>query len=120
MILLMGKFSKYISRNRIQNFKYFLYFSKRCDEELTDPFSLTKFSSTIEVILKYSHHLNIDLEPRCNKGRTPLHYLYQTRSKKYVEAFLKAAKEEYNIEFDLNVQDKDGLTPLTGTRSLYF
>ena len=76
-------------------------------------FSLTKFSPTIEVILKYSHQIydNINLEPRCSKGRTPLHYLYETRSKKYVEQFLKAAKEEYNIEFDLNAQDKDGLTP---------
>jgi len=88
--------------------KTYLNFS---ESEITEPFSLTKFSSVIEILLKYSKDGNIDLEPRCNKERTPLHYLYQTRSKEYVDQFLKAAKEEYNIEFNLDARDINGITP---------
>ena len=87
------------------------HFRRPIDAKVREPFSLTNFSPLIEVILKYSKDGNIDLEPRCNMGRTPLHYLYQTRSKNNVDQFLRAAKEEYNIEFDLNARDSDGLTP---------
>ena len=51
------------------------------------------------------------MEARCNKGRTPLHYLFETRNEADVERFLKIAKEKYNIEFDLDARDNDGLTP---------
>ena len=70
------------------------------------------------MILKYSNDAKIDLEARDNQGRTPLHYLFRSipeddieRSKETIELFLKAAKEKYNIEFDLTARDKDGLTP---------
>ena len=84
----------------------------------------TKDRNCIWVILKYSKDAKIDLEARCSKGKTPLHYLYETRSEKYVDQFLKAAKEDYNIEFDLHAKDNDGLTPhqMTETynkRSIY-
>ena len=81
------------------------------DEALTFPFTLYKFSPVAEVILKYIKKLDIDLEARDKQGKTPLHVLYQTRSKENVEKFLLAAKKEYNIEFDLKAKDNDGLTP---------
>ena len=83
--------------------------------------------SSVEVILKYSKEAKLDLEARCNKGKTPLHYLLETRNEADVELkiphyshflwitktlrFLKTAKEKYNIEFDLDARDNDGLTP---------
>ena len=67
--------------------------------------------SSVEVILKYSKEAKLDLEARCNKGKTPLHYLFETRNEVDVERFLKTAKEKYNIEFDLDARDNDGLTP---------
>ena len=63
------------------------------------------------MILKYSKDAKIDFEARDNKGRTPLHDLFQSFPKKTVEHFLKSAKDKYNIEFDLTAKDKSGLTP---------
>ena len=87
------------------------YFSMRNSRELKDPFTLNEFSSLVELILKYQKEANIDLEIRDNDGQTPLHLLYQTRSKKNVEQFLKLAKNEYNIEFDVNAKDHKGNVP---------
>ena len=55
--------------------------------------------------------MKIDFEVKDHEGRTPMHYLYQSWPKTTVEEFLKAAKEEYNIEFDLTVKDCNGLAP---------
>ena len=65
----------------------------------------------IEVILKYSKDLRIDFEAKDKEGITPLHYLYWSRAKEDVELFLKAAKEEYGIEFDMNAKTHKGFTP---------
>ena len=78
---------------------------------MTLPFTIYKFSPVAEVILKYTKDLRIDLEVRDKQGRTPLHILYQTRSKENIAKFLEAAKEVYDIEFDLEAKDEDGLTP---------
>ena len=79
--------------------------------ELVDPFTLKKFSPELEMILKYHKEASIDLETRDNNGRTPLHNLYLTRPKRRVEQFLKCAKDEYNIDFDVTARDQKGLLP---------
>ena len=76
------------------------------------PFSLRKFSATIEVILKYVQDLGIDLNAIDNVGKTPLHYLYSTRNKSLVSQFLEAAQNEYGITFDVNIADRYGRTPI--------
>ena len=63
------------------------------------------------MILKYSKEAKIDFNARDNRGKTPLHYLYQSRAKENVERFMTAAKEEYGIEFDQNATDNEGCTP---------
>ena len=68
----------------------------------THSFSLKKFCPLIEVILKYTKDLGIDLEARNNQERTPLHYLYATRCKENVTKFIEVAKRVYNIEFNLH------------------
>ena len=79
--------------------------------EVTSPFTLTKFSPTIEVILKFTKELDIDLEATDDKGRTPLHYLARARSESLVKQFLEAARNEYGIELNVNAMDHDGKTP---------
>ena len=78
---------------------------------MTPPFTLNKFSPTIEVILKYAKEFAIDFEVRDRRGRTPIHYSFKHNSKEQVEWFLEVAKNEYDIEFNLNVQDLFGRTP---------
>ena len=81
------------------------------EDRLLQPFTLKEFSPVIEIILNYTKELSIDLEAKNSDGRTPLHYLYQTRSKANVTQFLEAVKNEYNIQFNLNVTDNEGFTP---------
>ena len=81
--------------------------------EVTLPFTLTKFSPTIEVILKFTKELDIDLEATDDKGRTPLHYLARARSESLVKQFLEAARNEYGIELNVNAMDHDGKTPFS-------
>lgn len=71
----------------------------------------TLVSPLVEVILRHHKDVKIDLEARDKKGRTPMHYLYAARCKKDVDQFLKDAKDEYSIEFELTAKNKDGLTP---------
>ena len=79
---------------------------------MTPPFTLNKFSPTIEVILKYAKEFAIDFEVKDSRGRTPIHYVFDSKQpKEHVEWFLEAAKNEYDIEFNLNVQDLHGRTP---------
>mgnify|MGYP001435244977 CR=1 FL=1 len=73
---------------------------------------MKKFSPIIAVILKYSKDLNINLNIKDDKGRTPLHYLTLARSEKLVEQFLQAVRTEYGIEFNINAMDHEGKTPL--------
>ena len=86
----------------------FRYPKKRIDP----PFTLRKFSAVVELLLKYAKDLSIDFEARDNKGRTPMHYMFQARPKMHVLQFLQLAKTEYNIEFDLKVTDHDGKIPI--------
>ena len=80
---------------------------------MTPPFTLNKFSPTIEVILKYAKEFAIDFEVKDRRGRTPIHYVFASKHKpkKQVEWFLEMAKNEYDIEFNLNVRDLLGRTP---------
>ena len=80
---------------------------------ITPPFTLNKFSPTIKVILKYAKEFAIDFEVKDSRGRTPIHYLFAFKhnSKEQVEWFLEVAKNEYDIEFNLNVKDLLGRTP---------
>ena len=80
-------------------------------EEMTPPFTLHKFSTTVEVILKHAKELEIDLEATEWQGRTPLHYLYETKPKEHVEWFLEFAKKDFGIEFNVNAWDHKGKTP---------
>ena len=81
-------------------------------EPVQPPFTIKKFSPMIEVFLKYAKDLHIDFEATDNKGKTPLHYLYQVRSKELVDQFLVAAKNEYDIDFNLDAIDNDGKKPV--------
>jgi len=76
------------------------------------PFVLSKFSATIEVILKHVKLLSIDLNAIDNDGKTPLHYLYSSRKQSLVSQFLEAAQNEYGISFDCNIVDRHGRTPI--------
>ena len=76
------------------------------------PFTLKKFSATIEVILKFVKDLGIDLNATDNEGKTPLHYLYSSRNASHVSQFLEAAQNEYGISFDSNIVDLYGQTPI--------
>ena len=80
---------------------------------MTPPFTLNQFSPTIEVILKYAKEFAIDFEVKDRRGRTPIHYVFASKHKpkKQVEWFLEVAKNEYDIEFNLNVRDLLGRTP---------
>ena len=90
----------------------YYYDSKRKYVPVQPPFTLKKFDATVEVFLKYAKYLCIDFEATDDKGRTPLHYMYQTRSKEEVAQFLESAKKEYNLEFNINALDHDGKTPI--------
>merc|ERR1712241_1633442 len=46
-------------------------------------------SKIIDVILKYSKEAKINLEARCSKGKTPLHYLFETKNEVNVAALLE-------------------------------
>ena len=76
------------------------------------PFTIKKFNAKVEVFLKYAKHSCIDFEVADKKGRTPLHYMYQARSRSEVAQFLDAAKKEYNVVFNINALDHDGKTPV--------
>ena len=81
-------------------------------ENVKPPFTLNKFSATIEVILKYVKILGIDLNAIDYEGKTPLHFLYSSRKKHLVSQFLEAAENEYGISFDVNIVDRYGRTPI--------
>ena len=81
-------------------------------ENVKPPFTLNKFSATIEVILKYVKILGIDLNAIDYEGKTPLHFLYSSRKKHLVSQFLEAAQNEYGISFDVNIVDRYGRTPI--------
>ena len=81
-------------------------------ENVKPPFTLNKFSATIEVILKYVKILGIDLNAIDYEGKTPLHFLYSSRKKSLVSQFLEAAENEYGITFDVNIVDRYGRTPI--------
>ena len=86
--------------------------SRHIYEPVQPPFTLKKFDARVEVFLKYAKRLRIDFEATDRRGRTPLHYMYQARSKKEVAQFLEAAKKEHNLEFNINALDHDGKTPI--------
>ena len=83
-----------------------------CYYHFVPPFSLKRFSATIEAILKFVDVLSIDLNAVDTEGKTPLHYLYMARKQSLVTQFLEAAKNEYNVEFDVNAVDHSGRTPI--------
>ena len=87
----------------------FAYAPRHVDETL--PFTVARLSPTIEVILKFTKELEIDLEATDDQGQTPLHYLARGESERLVEQFLEAAKNEYGIEFNVNAMDNNGKTP---------
>ena len=64
------------------------------------------------VLLKYAKEVGIDLEKTDVYRRTPLHHLCESWTKLQVGEFLKMAKENYGIEFNLKVKDKDGKNPM--------
>ena len=66
----------------------------------------------LEVFLKYAKDLSMDLEAKDGMGRTPMHYMFQSRLKQEVLQFIEVARNEYSIEFDLNVTDHEGKTPI--------
>ena len=80
------------------------------EKEVTRPYTIEKFSPTIDVIFKHREEAGIDLEATDNNGRTPLHYLCLTRTEEYVRRFVDTAKEEYGFEFNLDAKDNDGNT----------
>ena len=96
----------------ITNFSTLFIISRRKYKKTEAPFTLKKFSPIIAVILKYSKDLNINLNIKDDKGRTPLHYMFQVRSRKEVKKFLRHVKNEHNIEFDLDSTDQNGKTPI--------
>ena len=104
------------ARALIRTFTVFI-FSSYGAKPTKKPFTLTKFSAMIELVLKYAKDLSFDLEARDNKGRTPLHYLFRSKPKKEVLQFLKLAKNEYNIDFDLKATDHKGKTPIEMSQS---
>ena len=53
------------------------------------------------------------------KGRTPLHYLYAScDSSGEAEDFVEEAKNDYNIEFNVNAVDCNGRTPIQYRREV--
>ena len=78
---------------------------------VTHPYTIEKFSPTIDVIFKHREEAGIDLEATDNSGRTPLHYLCSSRCEEYVRHFIDTAKEEYGLQFNLDAKDNDGRTP---------
>ena len=62
------------------------------------PFTLRKFSPTIEIILKYAEDLDIDLNVVDDFGRTPLYYLDRERDEECVRQFLDVVRNEFDIE----------------------
>ena len=69
--------------------------------------------SNLKLVLKYAKDVGIDLEARDNRGRTPLHHMCASKynEKEAIEMFLKMAKKEFGIEFNLEATDEDGKTP---------
>ena len=62
-------------------------------------------------VLKYAKEVGIDFEMRDNRGRTPMHYMCKDSTKRDVYRFLIIAKQQYEIEFNLEATDEDGKTP---------
>ena len=64
-----------------------------------------------KICLKYGTELPLNFNAINNLGDTPLHIMFNKRPHEDVENFIKVAKDDFNIEFDLTVKNKDGLTP---------
>ena len=64
---------------------------------------LKEFCGASWLILKYAKELGIDFNISDNNGWNPLHIMFRTRCYDHVTQFIKAAKDEFDIEFDLKV-----------------
>ena len=63
--------------------------------------------------LKAAKEYGIDLEAKDNKGKTPLHYLYEScDSSEEARYFLQVAKNNYNVELNVDAVDYKGRTPI--------
>ena len=71
-----------------------------------DPFS------TEELFLKASSKLNIDFNATDCDGNTFIHLAFKHRNHDIVREFIKAAKENYQKDFDLSICNHSGLTPV--------
>ena len=84
------------------------------------PSTLKELCPKVDVFLKYSKKLGIDLAATDNEGRTPFHLLcrsiglgsHASRRVGVIGHFLRLAKEEYGVEFNLVATDNNGKTPL--------
>ena len=76
------------------------FYRKRIDREMEPPFTLRKFSPTIEIILKYAEDLDIDLNIVDDFEKTPLCYLDRERDEECVRQFLEVVRNEFDIELN--------------------
>jgi len=91
----------------------------RWDEHYRPPFDEDTMETMTQYFLKAAKKYGIDLEARDNKGRTPLHYLYAScDSSGEAEDFVEEAKNDYNIEFNVNAVDCNGRTPIQYRREV--
>ena len=94
-------------------------FRSRWDEHYRPPFDEDTMKAMTQYFLKAAKKYGIDLEARDNKGRTPLHYLYAScDSSGEAEDFVEEAKNDYNIEFNVNAVDCNGRTPIQYRREV--
>ena len=74
-------------------------------------FELATFFPVIEVIFKFSTRLDFDFNATDDGGNTPMHLMHHHTHHEIVVKFLSEAKKKYNIEFDLNITNNEGLKP---------
>ena len=72
---------------------------------------LKGFCGASWLILKYAKDLGIDFTIPDENGWAPIHILFRTKCYNHANQFIKLAKEEFDIEFDLKATDVNGKTP---------